>query len=89
MLKPFQILGELIEFALQALFLYVLAIILCVGMIAYVIVDNEEKLARTPKNSPLSFGEKKIEEKVKGMPVERECTRPSGCRILEDGTIEW
>ena len=41
MLKPFQILWELIEFALQALFIYVLAIILCIGLIAYVVVDSK------------------------------------------------
>ena len=43
MLKPFQILWELTEFALQALFVYVLALILVVGLLFYVIADNREK----------------------------------------------
>ena len=42
MLKPFQILWELIEFALQALFIYVLAVILCIGLIIYVIADKKK-----------------------------------------------
>ena len=43
MLKPFQIIWELIEFGLQALFLWVLAIILCVGLIAGVIYNKKQQ----------------------------------------------
>ena len=43
MLNPFQILWELIEFALQALFIYVLALIIIVGLLFYVIADTREK----------------------------------------------
>ena len=43
MIKPFQIVWELIEFGLQALFLWVLAIILCVGLIAGVIYDQKQQ----------------------------------------------
>ena len=96
MIKPFQIVWELIEFGLQALFIYVLAIILCVGLIAYVIVDNKEKLARQPKKIPILVEVKKTlkEESIQKFPeiykkVEKECKRPSGCRVLEDGTVEW
>ena len=35
MIKPFQIVIELIEFVLQALFVYVLALILVIGFIAW------------------------------------------------------
>ena len=41
-LTPFKIVYELFVFGIQALFLYGLALILCVGAIAYVIVDNKQ-----------------------------------------------
>ena len=82
MLKPFQIIKELIEFGLQALFIYVLAIILCIGMIAYVIAENKQYGHLSPPEY--------IREKVKSVEKkEKECTRLSGCRVLEDGTVEY
>ena len=81
MIKPFQIVWELIEFGLQALFIYVLLIILCVGMIAYVIAENKQYGHLSPPEY--------IQEKVTEGAVEKECTRLSGCRVLKDGTIEW
>ena len=98
MIKPFQIVWELIEFGLQALFLYVLALLLCIAAIAYVIIDkkqlqqqnsNYEAVVEPVVETPIQYGEKRVEEKVKGMRVERECNRIAGCRVLEDGTIEW
>ena len=84
MLKPFQILWELIEFGLQALFLYGLAIILCIGFIALSInsLHNQriEHIETNPK--PYIYSKARIEEV-------KECKRPSGCRILKDGTIEY
>ena len=80
MLKPFQILWELIEFALQALFIYVLALIIIVGLLFYVIADTREK-EKVIKYVEVSYP--KIEIK------ERECKRPAGCRVLEDGTVEY
>ena len=85
MLKPFQILWELIEFGLQVLFLYVLAIILCIGFIAWSInsLHNQRiELIQTTQPKPFIYSKARIEEV-------KECTRPSGCRILEDGTIEY
>ena len=86
MIKPFQIVWELIEFGLQALFLYVLAIILCVGLIAYVIVDNKER-----KEPEVQYVYEKvtIEKEIEKTVQEKECTRLAGCRVLEDGTVEW
>ena len=101
MIKPFRIVWELIEFGLQALFLYGLAIILCIGLITYVIVDNKEKLARQPKNEvPVLVEVKKTlkNESIEKFPhiyekaiieKEKECARPAGCVIREDGTVEW
>ena len=43
MLKPFQIVWELIEFGIQALFVYGLAIILCIGIITWFIVDSKQQ----------------------------------------------
>ena len=84
MIKPFRIVWELIEFGLQALFLYVLAIIFCIGLIAYAIADN-----KTEPEVQYVY-EKVIIEREKQQTIkERECTRLSGCRVLEDGTIEW
>ena len=81
MLKPFQILWELIEFGLQALFLFVLAIIFCIGLITYAIVDSKSTFE--PQKQIQYIYPKETIEKTK------ECKRPSGCRILEDGTIEY
>ena len=102
MIKPFRIDWELIEFGLQALFLYGLAIILCIGLITYVIVDNKEKLARQPKINevPVLVEVKKTlkNESIEKFPhiyekaiieKEKECARPAGCVIREDGTVEW
>jgi len=100
MIKPFRIVWELIEFGLQALFLYGLAIILCIGLITYVIVDNKEKLARQPNEVPVLVEVKKTlkNESIEKFPhiyekaiieKEKECARVAGCRVLEDGTIEW
>ena len=86
MIKPFQIVWELIEFGLQALFLYVLAIILCVGLIAYVIVDNKE---RKDPEVQYVYETVTIEKEIEKTVQEKECTRLAGCRVLEDGTVEW
>ena len=80
MIKPFQIIWELIEFGLQALFIYVLLIILCIGMIAYVIAENKQYGHLSPPEY--------IREKITTT-KEKECTRIAGCRVLEDGTVEW
>ena len=86
MINPFQIVWELIEFGLQALFLYVLALILCIGLIAYVIVDNKER-----KEPEIQYIYEKvtIEKEIEKTVQEKECTRLAGCRVLEDGTVEW
>ena len=86
MIKPFQIVWELIEFGLQALFLYVLAIILCVGLIAYVIANN--KSTQEPEIQYI-YEKVIIEKEVNTTIKERECARIAGCRFLKDGTIEW
>ena len=86
MLKPFQILWELIEFALQALFIYVLALIIVVGLLFYVIADNREKVVIKHvkvKENPYIY-KRVIEEKK-----EQECTRIDGCRVRKDGTVEY
>ena len=87
MLKPFQILWELIEFALQALFIYVLAVILCIGLIAYVIVDS--KSSSEPEVQVEYIYEKVIIEKEVKKTREKQCDRIAGCRVLEDGSVEY
>ena len=84
MMNPFRIVWELIEFGIQALFLYGLAIILCVGLIAYVIANK-----KTEPQIEYIY-EKVIIEKEKETTIkERQCARVAGCRVLPDGTIEW
>jgi hypothetical protein len=78
MIKPFQIVWELIEFGLQALFVYVLVIIIFIGIIATVIY--KEKNREVEWNNAIE--EANIEYK-------KECTRIDGCRVLNDGTVEW
>ena len=46
MIKPFQIVWELIEFGIQALFVYVLAIILIVGILIFAINDGKKEWDR-------------------------------------------
>ena len=85
MINPFRIIWELIEFGIQALFLYGLAIILCVGLIAYVIADK-----KSVEPEVHYIYEKVIIEKEKETTIkEKQCARGAGCRVLEDGTIEW
>lgn len=81
MMKPFQMVWELFVFGIQALFLYGLALILCIGLIAYVIVDSKSTFK--PEVQIQYIYPKETVEQVK------ECTRISGCRVLEDGTIEY
>ena len=84
-MNPFRIVWELIEFGIQALFVYVLAIILCVGLIAYVIADKKEQEPRVEYIYEKVEIIKEVEKTVK----EKECARVAGCRVLEDGKIEW
>ena len=79
MIKPFQIIWELIEFGLQALFVYVLALILIIGILAIVITDN--------KDIPPVI--KYVEVQYPKVTVEPVCTKISGCKIRKDGTIEY
>ena len=80
MIKPFQIVWELIEFGLQALFLYVLAIIIFIGILVIVIKDNKPQQLQAPTHVKVGQG---------SLAEGKECTRIDGCRILEDGTIEY
>jgi hypothetical protein len=85
MMKPFQIVWELLVFGLQALFLWVLAIILCVGLIAGVIYDKKQQ------ETQIEYIYEKVEiiKEIEKNVGEKECARVAGCRVLEDGTIEW
>ena len=78
MLKPFQILWELIEFGLQALFVYVLVIIIFIGVLFTIIYKEKNK--EQVWNDAIE--EAKIEYK-------EECTRIDGCRVRKDGTVEY
>ena len=85
MLKPFQIVWELLVFGLQALFLWVLAIILCVGLIAGVILNQKQQ------EPQIEYIYEKVEiiKEIEKTVEEKECARVAGCRVLENGTIEW
>ena len=78
MLKPFQILWELIEFGLQALFVYVLVIIIFIGVLFTIIYKEKNK--EQVWNDAIE--EANIEYK-------EECTRIDGCRVRKDGTVEY
>jgi len=78
MIKPFQIVWELIEFGIQALFVYVLVIIIFIGIIATIIYKEKNKESNWSK----AIEEAKVE-------YVKECTRIDGCRVRKDGTIEW
>jgi len=99
MMNPFRIVWELIEFGIQALFVYILAIILIVGFVYYhqpkAVVSLQEKFDKigNGKNKKEWDREKARVEYIKvAFPkVEKlqECTRIDGCRVLKDGTIEY
>ena len=85
LLSPFKIIWELIEFGIQALFVYVLAIILIVGILAFAINDGRKEWDREKARIEyVKVAFPKVE-----ILKERECKRPAGCRILEDGTVEY
>ena len=78
MIKPFRIIWELIEFGIQAAFVYVLVILVFIGIIATVIIKEKNK-------------EKEWTEAIQEAKVEyvKECTRIDGCRVRKDGTVEY
>ena len=78
MIKPFRIIWELIEFGIQAAFVYVLVILVFIGIIATVIIKEKNK-------------EKEWTEAIEEAKVEyvKECTRIDGCRVRKDGTVEY
>ena len=78
MIKPFRIIWELIEFGIQAAFVYVLVILVFIGVIATVIIKEKNK-------------EKEWTEAIQEAKVEyvKECTRIDGCRVRKDGTVEY
>ena len=78
MIKPFQMIWELIEFGIQAIFVYVLVIIIFIGVIATIIYKEKNKEVRWVK----AIEEAKVE-------YVKECTRIDGCKVRKDGTIEW
>ena len=84
MIKPFQIVIELLEFGLQALFVYILALILVIGFLVWSIsslhTQRIEHIDSNPK--PHIYSKARIEQV-------KECTRLDGCRIRKDGTIEY
>ena len=84
-LTPFKIVYELFVFGLQAAFLYGLALLIIVGLLVITIADNKKEWNREKARIEyvkVTFPKVEILE-------ERECKRPAGCRILEDGTVEY
>ena len=84
-MKPFQIVWELIEFGIQAAFVYLLAIIIFIGILFIVIKDNQQ-------SEPIVIYKDRIvkEQVMVVAPPERECTRLAGCKVNnETGEIEW
>ena len=72
---------ELIEFGIQAIFVYILAILLMIGILVISLADNKIEWDREYE---------RIEYiKKKNPPNERRCMKVAGCRILKDGTIEY
>ena len=62
-----------------------LAVILCIGLITYVIVNNKQKESEVQYIYEKVTIEKEIEKTIQ----RKECTRLAGCRVLKDGTVEW
>ena len=86
-LTPFKIVYELFVFGLQAVFLYGLALIIAIGFIAYAIAQHPKK-EWNPKQEKIEYV-KKVYPTPEEVIKEPECIRPAGCRVLEDGTVEY
>ena len=86
-LTPFKIVWELIVFGLQAAFLYGLALIIAIGFIAYAIAQHPKK-EWNPRQEKIEYI-KKVYPKGEEVIKKPECIRPAGCRVLEDGTVEY
>jgi hypothetical protein len=82
MMKPFEIVWELLVFGLQALFLWVLAIIICVGIIAGVIYDQKQQ---EPKVEYI-YEQVEIIKEIEKTLEEKNliCTRIQGCETFEN-----
>ena len=86
MINPFRIVWELIEFGIQALFVYVLALIFVIGFLVYTIHDIKQE-------DPIVIYKDRIIEKK----LEQVCNRIEGCEVfanaktLEDycPTCDW
>ena len=86
-LTPFKIVYELFVFGIQALFLYGLALIIAIGFIAYAIAQHPKK-EWNPKQEKIEYV-KRVYPTPEEVIKEPECIRPAGCRVLEDGTVEY
>ncbi len=86
-LTPFKIVYELFVFGLQAVFLYGLALIIAIGFIAYAIAQHPKK-EWNPKQEKIEYI-KRVYPTPEEVIKEPECIRPAGCRVLEDGTVEY
>ena len=78
MFNPIRVVWELIEFGIQALFVYVLVILIFIGIITTILYKE--------KNKEQDWNKAIEEAKIDYI---QECTRVDGCRIRKDGTIEW
>jgi len=78
MFNPIRVVWELIEFGIQALFVYVLVILIFIGIITTILYKEKNK-------------EQDWNKAIKKAKIDyiQECTRVDGCRIRKDGTIEW
>ena len=86
-LTPFKIVYELFVFGIQAAFLYGLALIIAIAFIAYAIAQHPKK-EWNPKQEKIEYI-KRVYPTPEEVIKEPECIRPAGCRVLEDGTVEW
>ena len=78
MINPFRIVGELIEFGIQALFVYVLALIFVIGFLVYTIHDIKQE-------DPIVIYKDRIIEKK----LEQVCNRIEGCEVFANAkTLE-
>ena len=78
MFNPIRVVWELIEFGIQALFVYFLIVIVFIGIITTILYKEKNK-------------EQDWNKAIKKAKIDyiQECTRIDGCKIRKDGTIEW
>ncbi len=83
MMNPFKIVWELIEFGIQALFVYILAIILVIGVFVIYIYESKKENTEVYQDKILHYRPLQGSMEIPDEPKELICDRIEGCATFE------